>query len=263
MTTTEPTETSPQDELLPEERDVEPFYFNRGMLLELGSCGEYVRKHRELFPPAEYPDGPVINSVTCRRFADDFDWNWAIDRMLEWSGRNEVERVAESRAQRYKALGPGRGNVRRYAAAFGFVFATRPDLRKPIMRDLAQRAEENAERRAREELREAEEGLKHAEAMILEWTRDRDQLREQLPALREAVEQVKTRAAERAATRKERELADAKRRVAQLEREAAELRERAQAVAAETAAETVKTVKTTVTVTEDGSTVVVTEEDLP
>lgn len=239
--------TPAADELLPDERVVEPFHLNRGMLLELGSCGEYIRKHRELFPPAEYPDGPAVNSATCRKFAGRFDWNWAVERMLEWEGRREVERIVESRAERYRALGPGRstGNVRRYAAAFGYVFATRPDLRKSVMADLAERAENNAERRAREELREAETGVRHAEEMIAEWTRERDQLQKQLPALREAVEQVKVRAAERAAARKERELAAARDRLATLEREAAELRERAQVVAAETATATATTEETT------------------
>jgi hypothetical protein len=220
-------------ELLPDEAEAEPYYFNRGMLRELGSCGPYIRRHRELFSPAEFPDGPPINSVTCRTYADQFDWSWATSNMLDWQGRQEVDRIANSRASRYKSLGRGtHGNTLRFAAAFGYVFATRPDLRAGRMRELAELADERAEQRAREDLEEARLGISDAEARIKSLRENVERYQAELPALEAAVEHVKVRAAERAAERKERELAAAEARLTTLRAEVTRLRAEADRAAA-------------------------------
>lgn len=232
-TTDEPV-AEPEFTLLPDEATAAPFHLDRGMLRELGSCGDYIRKHRELFPPSEFPDGPAINSVTCRRYADQFDWNWAMEQMLDWDGRREVHRIVDSRAQRYRSLGSGRGGTqRRFAAAFGYVFATQPNNRSNVMYHLRERADENAEARALEDLREARDGVESADRRVAELLQLKARYEAQLPELEAAVENVKVRAAERAAARKERELREATERLETLRREAAEARTVADRLAAE------------------------------
>ena len=223
---------------LPDELEAEPFHFNRGMLRELGGCGTYIRKHRELFSPAEFPAGPVINSATTRRYAADFDWGWASGNLLTWRGREEVERIANSRSERYKPLGRGSSsNTARYAAAFGYVFATMPEHRQETVRDLAKRAVQNAERRAQEDLRDAELEIRNAEETIQAAQQTKARLEADLPALRANLENVKVTTAQAVAAAKERDVETARRRLAALETEAATLRATADELAAAKAAE--------------------------
>jgi hypothetical protein len=229
----DPTPTEAEPELLPDEVDAAPYHLDRAMLRELGSCGDYIRKHRELFPPSEFPDGPPINSVTCRTYVDQFDWHWAMEQMLDWDGRSEVHRITNSRAQQYRALGPGReGNKRRFAAAFGYVFATQPQHRSTVMSRLRDRADQHAEERAHEDLREARDNIRTIDRRVKELLESKARYEADLPELEAAVENVKVRAAERAAARKERELREATARLETLQREAREARAAADALAA-------------------------------
>lgn len=225
-----PTPAEPQ--LLPDEATAEPYHFNRGMLRQLNACGPYVRRHHELFPTTEYPDGPPINSVTCRTHHEAFSWTWAMDEMLNYNGRHEVELVANSRAERYRALGPGRAsNQRRLAAAFGYVFATRPELRHQRMTQLAEHASAHADQAIRDDLREVEQTIRDANRELAHWTEAKARAEAELPALRAAVEGIRVRAAARLVAEKEQEVRRATAALRKLKSEAAELREAASALA--------------------------------
>lgn len=52
------------------------------LLEELGTCGEYTRTFRRLFPIDQYPDGVDITEAVCREHAADFTWNWAVENLL-------------------------------------------------------------------------------------------------------------------------------------------------------------------------------------
>jgi hypothetical protein len=52
------------------------------LMRELGTCGDYRSKFRELFPVSEYPQGVEITVENCVAHAQNFDWHWAIDSLL-------------------------------------------------------------------------------------------------------------------------------------------------------------------------------------
>src|SRR5688500_13995151 len=189
------------------------------MLRALGGCGQYVRLHHELFPTHEYPDGPPINSATCRAHHERFDWNWGLDRMMTYQGMDEVDRIYRSRADRYATLGT-RGSQARRAAAFGYVFATQPQHRREVMNDLQRRRDELAEQSVRQDLAEAEQALADADRTIAEMTAIRERTLAELPTLRAAVENIAVNSARRKAEAKKREVAAAEEALRKLRTEA-------------------------------------------
>lgn len=218
-------------QLLPKEHEFEPFYFTRTMLRELGGCGPYIRTHARLFPTIEYPDGVAINTVTCRRYASDFDWHWATSELLEWNGRREVERIMESRAREYQPL-RAVPRDQRYAAVFGYVFATRPELRSTRLRQLDANRAQHAEDEIKRDLEEVRETITQATAEVERWTKIRDEATAQLPGIEDAIRTIGTRIAQARAEEKQRQVEAAKTALARLQREAAAAVEEAERLAA-------------------------------
>ena len=54
----------------------------RALLEKLGSCGDYTRVFRRLFPVEQYPLGVEVNEEVCLANHADFSWTWAVEQML-------------------------------------------------------------------------------------------------------------------------------------------------------------------------------------
>jgi hypothetical protein len=63
------------------------------LLAGLGSCGDYVRTFRRLFPIEQYPDGIEVNEEVCLQHANQFPWDWAVEQMLTYDGANKFREI--------------------------------------------------------------------------------------------------------------------------------------------------------------------------
>jgi hypothetical protein len=74
------------------------------LLAGLGSCGDYVRTFRRLFPIEQYPDGIEINEEVCLEQANQFPWDWAVEQMLTYDGAEEFRKVRNELRAEVRAL---------------------------------------------------------------------------------------------------------------------------------------------------------------
>lgn len=205
-------------------------------LRELGSCGDYLRRFGQLFPRSEYPDGVEVNQEVCARYATDFDWAWAAETMLNWDGRQEYERLRNSRSAEAREFGTG--DVKR-AAIFGHLFDTQPSFRSDRVLEAARTADERADRRAARDVADCREEIEACKREVERWQRRLAEQEARLPELVELAAGAQERIAQRKAARAAEEVATAEARLQQLraaaESAAAELAKFTEAAATPTA----------------------------
>lgn len=59
-------------------------------LVRAGACRDYRVKFRRFFPVTTHPRGVYVSERTCVRYADEFDWLWAVERLLPGSSVSNV-----------------------------------------------------------------------------------------------------------------------------------------------------------------------------
>lgn len=182
---------APTDEPRPE---TPPFRLTRAVLQELGACGTYVRKFSNTFPTERYPNGIEINEQTCGNHHQVFDWEWAINNMLNGAGRDAYTLLVRSRVAENKRFGTG--NERR-ARVFGHIFATRPDLRHEDIEGVHERALTIEDTRVLRDLERAKINIQHFEIQLKQIGQALEQERARLPELEEAAAGAKLRQAHR------------------------------------------------------------------
>lgn len=172
----------------------------RNALRALNVCPQYLRVFAARFPTSEYPDGVELNQETCVAHFSDFDWDWAVSNLLNWDGRQEHERLVQSRSSEARAFGTG---VTKRAAIFGHLFDTRPDLRASHVDEAVRTADERADRDAAREVESCREEIRSCEREVKRWQRNKAAQEERLPELERlaagAEQRIAARAAERAA----------------------------------------------------------------
>lgn len=170
----------------------EPFHLTRAMLRQLGSCGTYVRKFSDAFPTERYPDGVEINAETCGEHYRVFDWDWALQNMLNYDGRAEHSRIMMSRSAENRRFGTG--NQRR-AAIFGHVFAASTAWRHESMATLRDRTALQADQEAINEITTVQRDIEYREREIVNYTNSIESLRRALEADRARIPALEAAAA--------------------------------------------------------------------
>lgn len=107
-------------------------------LRELGTCSDYTRRFRDLFPESQYPEGVEITVETCVENARNFDWQWAAEVMFNHGGYTLWN-------QKIRESGDSYDNENR-ARAFGEIATERPDLFSDRLINAARTGEERADR---------------------------------------------------------------------------------------------------------------------
>lgn len=159
-----------------------PIVLTLATMNALDVCGDYLRTFARLFPETTHPTGVVLTEASCRAHATSFDWSWAVDAFLNWTGREEYDRLRTSRAAEYRRFGTA---VERRASIVGHLVATRPELRSSRLLDATVHAQVRADERVVQRLRHQEERIEYAEGEVSRWTQELTRHREALPALRE------------------------------------------------------------------------------
>jgi hypothetical protein len=94
------------------------------LMRELGTCGDYRSKFRQLFPTSEYPEGIEITVENCVAHAQNFDWYWAVDVLLtseaasQWRNYVDSELSATNNAESVRIESTHRDDVTAWREKF-------------------------------------------------------------------------------------------------------------------------------------------------
>lgn len=83
------------------------------LLQELGSCGDYTRTFKRLFPIDQYPEGVEVNEEVCSKHDGEFPWSWAVDVMLTTEGQTRYNETYRELMAEYQAIVAKRDEDRR------------------------------------------------------------------------------------------------------------------------------------------------------
>lgn len=171
-----------------------PFRMTRAILQELNACGTYVRRFSTTFPVERFPNGVEINQETCGEYCDVFDWQWAIDNMLNFEGRELYHQLVRSRSPENRHFGT---SDRRRGRVFGHIFATRLDMRHENVVGVKERALTAEDQRVLRDLERCKINISHHEQNLRTITRNLEAERARLPELERAAAGAQVRQAHR------------------------------------------------------------------